>query len=267
MEQNNTDTIPDTPAPLPTVRAAEVADIKAAFVAGWSDFRRAPLFGLFFGAFFACGGFAVFWILLQLRQPWWIAPFAVGFPLLGPFAAVGIYDVSRRLNGPEPLKWGSVLSAVFAERKRQLPSMAFIVLLVFWSWIYQVRTLTALFAGLSPFSTLDSFVDFITGSVNGIAYLAVGSVVGAIMALALYTVTVIAIPLLLDKELDFMSAIITSIKTVFASPVVMLGWGVVITLLALIGIATACLGLIVIFPVLGHTTWHLYTRLVVHAQA
>lgn len=251
------------PKPLPQVRKAAFSDIADALSNGFKDFVKAPLYGLFFGAFFAFGGVAILLILTQLQQPWWILPIAVGFPLVGPFAAIGVYDVSRRLGGASPLRWGPVLAAVFAQRKRQLPIMAFVVLFIFWVWMYQVRTLVALFAGLNPFSTFQSFLDFSVGTPEGLAFLGVGTAVGAFMSLALYSVTVISIPLLLDREIDFISAIIVSIKAVFESPVAMLGWGVIVTLSALAGIATGFLGLLVIFPVLGHATWHLYRRIVI----
>lgn len=263
MTDNPDDMVDVLPKPLPKVRRGRLADITVAFSSGFKDFLRAPLFGLFFGAFFALGGFAILFILVELKQPWWILPIAVGFPLVGPFAAIGLYEVSRRLGRGEKLAWGGILSAVFAQRKRQLPIMAFVVLFIFWVWIYQVRTLVALFAGLNPFSTLQSFIDFTIGTPEGLAFLGVGTVVGAFMSLALYSVTVMSIPLLLDRDIDFMSAIIVSIKAVFESPVIMLGWGVIVTFGAIMGMATGFLGLLVIFPILGHTTWHLYRRIVV----
>ncbi|MEO0411986.1 MAG: DUF2189 domain-containing protein [Pseudomonadota bacterium] len=262
MTDKSQDDIDVLPAPLPSIRHMTKEDILGALKAGVKDFMRAPLYGLFFGGFFAIGGFFLLYMLASYKQPWWIMPMAFGFPIIGPFAAVGLYEVSRRLRGNETLSWGGVLSAAVNERKRQLPTMAFIVMFVFWIWMYQVRTLVALFAGLNPFSTVQSFTDFLFASTNGYAFLAVGTTVGAFMSLALYSITVISIPLLLDREIDFMSAIIVSIKTVLESPVVMLSWGIVVTFLALFGMATGFLGLLIVFPILGHATWHLYERAV-----
>jgi len=262
MSEQHSEGIDVLPEPLPQVRKAQVQDIADAFAAGLKDFLNAPLYGLFFGAFFSLGGAAILYFLTELKQPWWIVPIAVGFPLIGPFAAIGLYEVSRRRAANIPLYWKEVLSVVIAQRKRQLPVMAFVMLFIFWVWMYQVRTLVALFGGLHPFATLEGFFDFALGSTEGWAFLAVGTCVGAFMALALFSVTIISIPFLLDREKDFISAIIVSIKTVFESPAVMLGWGCVVTAGALIGIATGFLGLALIFPVLGHTTWHIYKRLV-----
>lgn len=253
---------PQNPAgALPDVNAIKASDIAAALKSGLSDFAQAPIFGLFFGGIMAIGGFTILYILMYLEQRWWILPAAFGFPLIGPFAAIGLYEVSRRLERGEKLVWGESLTTVFDARKGQLPWIGFAVLFIFWIWMYQVRTLIALVAGLSPFATLSDFTSFIK-TTEGALFLGVGSVVGAFMALALFAVTVIGIPLLLDRDVDFMTAVLTSIKTVFASPAVMLCWGLFTTIMALIGIATGFFGLFLLFPILGHATWHLYRRAV-----
>ncbi len=100
------------------------------------------------------------------------------------------------------------------------------------------------------------------GSATGIAYLAVGTGVGAFLALALFSVTVVSIPLLLERERDFITAMIVSVKAVAASPGPMLGWGLVVTGLVLVSMLAGFVGLLVTLPVLGHATWHLYRRAV-----
>ena len=250
------------PAKLPEIRSVAAGDILAALKAGLADFIRAPLFGLFFGGIFAAGGLLILASLTLFDMPWMILPVAIGFPLVGPFVAVGLYEVSRRLAAGEPLGWREVLIVVFRQRERQLGWMAFVVLFIFWIWIYQVRLLLALFLGFKSFSSVDAFVTIVTTTPEGLGFLGVGTLVGAGLAFVLFSSTVIAIPLLLDSELDFVSAMITSFKTVFKSPVAMLGWGVIVTVLAVAAMLPAFLGLIVVLPVLGHATWHLYKRAV-----
>ena len=99
-------------------------------------------------------------------------------------------------------------------------------------------------------------------SPNGLMMLAFGSAVGAALALLLFMITVLGLPLLLDREVDFVTAMITSIKTVATSPAVLLGWGVVVTVSMLVACVPFFLGLLVVLPVLGHTTWHIYRRAV-----
>ncbi|WP_306117741.1 MULTISPECIES: DUF2189 domain-containing protein [unclassified Roseitalea] len=247
---------------MPAVNALTADDIRAALAEGWSDFRRAPLFGLFFAGVYAIGGLLIVQSLFVWEQSWMIYPVMIGFPLIGPFAAVGLYEVSRRLAAGEPLAWNEVLSVIRAQSRRELAFMAFVVLFIFWIWMYQVRLLIALVLGRMSFATWESFSSTVFTTSQGWTFLAIGHVVGAALALALFSVTVISIPMLLDRNVDFVTAMITSVKAVFASPVVMLGWGAIVTLAVIAGIIPAFLGLLVVLPVLGHTTWHIYKKAV-----
>lgn len=235
-------------------------DIAAALGAGIGDFFKAPVYGAFFGAIFALGGLFIVGALVYFQAPWMILPVMIGFPLIGPFAATGIYEVSRRLEAGEPLSWRAILVTVFRQRERQMGWMAFVVLFIFWIWIYQIRILLALFLGFNTPSSVEGFVTVVLTTGNGMMFLAVGTLIGAILALFLFSATVIAMPLLLDTERDFVTAMITSFKVVSHNPWPMLGWGVVVTLLSLLAMAPAFLGLLVVMPVLGHATWHLYRR-------
>lgn len=248
---------------MPGVNALTPADIRAALMEGLSDFARAPLFGLFFGGIFALSGIVIVLALTLWNMPWMIYPVAIGFPLVGPFAAVGLYEVSRRLEAGRPLIWSEILSVVWAQRRRELSWMAFAMLFVFWVWMYQVRLLIALFLGRMSFATLDKFLTVVLTTPQGWLFLTVGHVVGAALALILFSITVISIPLLMEREVDFVTAMITSVRTVVASPVAMLSWGVVVTLCVILACLPFFLGLLVILPVLGHATWHLYRRAVV----
>ncbi len=247
---------------MPEVRPVGSGDIRAALVAGWRDFRRAPAFGLFFGAAYALGGLVIVLSLTRWHVPWLIYPAAIGFPLIGPFIAVGLYEVSRRLERGERLDWPGVLGVVWAQRRRELGWMAFVMLFIFWVWMYQIRLLIALVLGRLSFSTLPKFVDIVLTTPEGWAFLVLGHIVGAVLALILFSVTVVSVPLLMERDLDIVTAMATSVRAVLASPVPMLGWGVVVTLMVLAGAASAFIGLLVVLPVLGHATWHLYRCIV-----
>ena len=218
------------PPKMPVVRSVSPDDIRASLKAGISDFARAPQFGLFFGGIYTAGGLLILASLTLFDQTWMIIPIAIGFPLIGPFVAVGLYEVSRRLAAGKPLSWREILLVVVNQRERQLGWMAFVVLFIFWIWIYQVRTLVAVFFGFKAFSSLRAFLEIVTTTQEGVGFLAVGTVVGAVLACVLFSVTVVSMPLLLDRDVDFVTAMITSIKAVVKNPVVMLGWGVVVTI-------------------------------------
>lgn len=247
---------------MPKVNALTAADLRACLAQGISDFARAPLFGLFFGAVFTVIGMVIVLALTSWGTPWMIYPFAIGFPLVGPFAAAGLYEVSRRLENGSPLGWSEVLMAVWAQRRRELSWMAFVMLFVFWMWMYQVRLLLALILGRMSFSTLEKFLTVVLTTEQGWTFLAVGHLVGGALSLILFSITVISIPLLMDREVDIITAMITSVKAVLASPLPMLVWGVAVTLAVLIACAPFFLGLLVVLPVLGHATWHIYRRAV-----
>ncbi len=243
---------------MPEVVEVTWETIRQSLGKGLADFRRAPLYGLFFGTFFAAGGIAIILFLNVLNTLWLILPIMIAFPLVGPFAATGLYEVSHKLSTGEPITWKGILLTVFEQRERQTGWIAFVVLFIFWVWVYLIRVLIAIFMGFGVPSTISGFIDAVLNTSNGMAFLATGTVIGGVLALVLFSATVISMPLILDTELDFVSAMITSFKTVVKSPVPMLGWGVIVTLLAMISMVPMFLGLIVVFPILGHATWHLY---------
>lgn len=250
---------PDAPA----IRRVDSGDIAESLREGVSDFMRAPLFGLFFGAVYAAGGLLLFASLTIWDTAWAIIPLATAFPLIGPFIAVGLYEVSRRLSSGERVGWPEVLGVVFAQKDRQLAWMGFVMLFVFWIWAYQVRLLLALFLGLSSFSTLDGFFHVVLTTENGLIFLAVGTAIGAALSLILYSVTVIAMPLLVDRDLDVITAIVTSVATVRRSPGPMVFWAACVTIAMLLAMIPAFIGLLVVLPILGHATWRLYEKAIV----
>ncbi len=249
--------------PMPTVNALSFDDLKDCLRSGISDFRSATIFGLFFGGVFAVGGIFIIQSLLVWKKIWMIYPVMISFPLIGPFAAVGLYEVSRRLQAGQPLAWNEILSVIWNQASRELRWMAFVMLFVFWIWMYQVRLLIALILGQMTFSTWGEFFQIIATTPQGWTFVIVGHVVGAFLALFLFSITVISFPILLERDLDFITAMITSVSAVFKSPVVMLSWGVFVTLSVMVSFIPAFLGLLVVLPVLGHATWHIYKKAVV----
>lgn len=235
------------------IQAATVDDIKAALSAGMADLWRRPMFSLFFGLVYAVNGAALLLGLTVLDQIWIVIAAGVGFPLVAPFLAAGLYEMSRHFSRDEGFSASDIFLSIVRQQRREFSWMAFIVLFIFWMWAYQVRILLAIFLLNHSFSDLDGFIQILMTE-DGIAFLAVGSVIGAVIATILFSLMVMSLPLLLDKEADFITAMITSVQTVQKSPVVMIGWGAVIGALTLAAAAPALLGVIIIFPLLGHTS-------------
>ncbi len=232
-------------------------DLRAALRAGLEDFKAVPIFGLFFSVFYVAGGLGLWFGLIASGQPAWFLPIAAGFPLFAPFAAVGLYEVSRRREAGEPLSWGPILVALRGRGDGQLALMAVGVLIAFGFWIILARGIFAIFLGRSGIGFESIGILF---SLPGLGMIIVGSAVGGLVALALFTVTVMSLPMLLDRDVDFVTAMIASTQTVTGNPQVMLKWAALIAGLLFAAMIPLFLGLFVVLPVLGHATWHLYRR-------
>ncbi len=263
-------TPPDNPARqqpgVPEVNTVTVEDITASLKAGFSDFLARPVMSGFFGLFYAVFGILFVWCLVWLGQIWMIIPAAVGFPLVAPFAAAGLYEMSRRLQRGESFGWSDILTVMADQRKREMGWMAFVTLFIFWVWMYQVRLWLAIILQDASFSDFEGFLNIVFFTPEGWTFLAIGTCVGAFLSAVLFAVTVFAMPMLLDRETNFVTAMLTSIRVVAENPVVMLSWAAIITVTMLISLAPAFLGLIFTLPILGHTTWHLYQRAVSPAE-
>ena len=239
------------------------SDLTAALAAGWRDFAAMPRFGLFFGGVYVLAGIAIGWFTVTGGELSWLIPAIAGFPLVAPFIAVGLYEASRRRAAGQSLTWRAVLGALKGHDDDQILSMGVIVFVAFSFWMIVAHAIFAVFmaeSGMSASGKGGLLAPFLTPS--GLAMLAVGSVVGAVMAFAFYAMTVISLPLLVDRKVDFLTEIIASLKTVRCNFTVMLGWAAIIAVLLFVAMLPGFLGLLVALPVLGHATWHLYVRVV-----
>lgn len=221
-------------------------------VLGWRDFKRAPGIGLFYGTCFTTMG----WILLKVFEysPAWTLALSAGFLLVGPFLCLGLYDVSSKLERGAKPDFGDSLTA-WDTKLGTMAIFGTVLLVLEMVWARASLVVFALsFEGMPDFQgSLLKLVDpenveFI------IAYIGVGSIFAALI----YAVSVVSIPMILDRQTDAISSGLTSIRLCLSQPGVMLIWGVLITLLVVAAMLPGFLGLLVIGPVLGHATWHAY---------
>jgi uncharacterized membrane protein len=254
-------TIDTSPAPdrIAVRDDLAVADLAAALAAGWRDFIAMPRFGLFFGGVYVLAGLGIGWATISGGNLSWLIPAIAGFPLVAPFIAVGLYEASRRRAAGEPLTWRAVLGALKGHGDDQILSMGVIVFVAFAFWMIVAHAIFAIFMAESGMGA-NSLAALL--SPPGLAMLTVGSAVGAGMAFAFFAMTVISLPLLVERKVDFLTAIIASLRTVRRNPAVMTGWAAIIAGLLFAAMLPAFLGLMAALPVLGHATWHLYRRVI-----
>lgn len=257
---------PPSPAMI-RVNTVTSEDVAASLRAGFSDFLTHPVMSGFFGLFYAVFGILFVWGLFWLGKVWMVLPAAIAFPLVAPFACAGLYEMSRRMQRSEHFGWSDILTVMARQRRREMGWMAFVTLFVLWIWFYQFRTLLVIILQDSPFSDVQGFLNIVFFTPEGWTFLVIGTLVGAILSAVLFSVTVVAMPMLLDRDIDFVSATLTSLRVVRENPVVMLGWAAIIMATMVLSLVPAFLGLIFTLPILGHTTWHLYQRAVSPAGA
>ena len=247
-------------APLPDVAHLTLGDIGHALKAGLADFRKAPQFGLFFSSVYVLGGIILVWLGAGTVE--WTFAMTLGFPLVAPFAAVGLYEVSRRIERKGAMDWYKILGVVKSEKDRQIPWMGAIILIYFLFWSFLAHMIFALFMGLSVMRNVSSSYEvFLTA--NGLTMIGVELAVGAILAFILFALTVTSLPHLLEKEVDFVTAMLLSVQVVKENPLVMLVWASIVAGLTVAAMVPMFLGLLIVMPVLGHATWHLYKRALV----
>lgn len=247
-------------ADSPAVRHIGLERPWAWLAAGWRDLAAYPVISLSYGLVFALCGLLLLFLTSQLRM-WYVAlPLAAGFMLLGPVLAVGLYDVSRRREGGEPVTF-ALTAVAWRRNPSQLGLMALMLMLFFLVWIRLATLIFALFYGYHT-PPLDTLVQEVFFSTNSLAFLFVGNLTGAILAALVFAISAVSIPMLLDRNVNAVAAIGTSLRAVQENPGPMAVWAALIVLFTAAGMVVFFLGLIVALPLIGHATWHCYRDLV-----
>jgi uncharacterized membrane protein len=255
-----TTTIPvsESALPIPNVRRIALNQPWQWLGAGWNDLRRAPVASLTYGLLFVLMGY----LLVATVEGQFTAVLALttGFLLVGPFLAMGLYDISRRLEAGAPVSLGRALTAW---RANILPIALFVVVvgLVMMVWARFAAVLFAVLVGGREFS-VDVAAAQLFFSGSGLTFLLVFAGVGALVAAAVFALSAVSIPMLLDRRTDVLTAILTSIAAVRANPAPMALWAALIVTFTGLGLLTFYLGLVIALPLIGHATWHAYRSLV-----
>ena len=250
------DTRPAAPA-FPKLREVPVEQPLVWLRRGWGDLLGCPLPSLFYGACFAGGGALM--VLALGGAPEYIAAVTSGFLIGGPFFAIGLYEISRRREKGQSCSLGPTLTA-WRGNAGNLGLFTALLLVIFLVWARASMVVFALFySGEMP--TLSGFLRHVV-STDHLGFLAAYFAVGGLFALIAFALSLIAIPLMLDRGHDAITASIASVRALFMNPGAMFVWAGLIALLGGLGLLTFLAGMLVIGPLLGHATWHAYRDLV-----
>ncbi|WP_334135767.1 DUF2189 domain-containing protein [Tepidimonas sp.] len=223
---------------------------------GWRDFRACSRLGLFYGACFALMGQAL-WQTFQ-HAPAYVLALSAGFLLMGPFLALGLYDASRALEeGRRP----SLRASLWAWRPTLSTMAIFAGVLLILEMLWGRASLVVFAVTMDTMPSTENMLAALL-SLDNLEFLITYVAVGAIFAGLIFVSSVISIPMILDRQTDAVSAALTSFRACLQNPGVMLLWGALITVLCLLAMLPAFLGLLVVGPVLGHATWHAYRHIV-----
>lgn len=245
-------------SPFPRVRKG----ISMAAPFGWvsrglDDLKGCPPASMFYGCCFAAMGFVISVVFARYYQ--YVSALVGGFLLLGPFLSIGLYEVSRRRARSLPCALLPTLAA-WRRNAGNIAIYSLILTVIFLVWARASLVTFALFY-TSEMPSLKNFVEQVL-SVQNVEFLAIYACVGLVFAALVFAVSVVSIPLMLDRDQDSITAIIASFLALINNLPAMIVWALIIAVLVAIGFATLYIGLIFTVPIVGHATWHAYRELI-----
>jgi uncharacterized membrane protein len=246
------------------IRSITTADLRIALARGFSDFDTRPTHLFILCAIYPVVGIIFARLTFGYEVLPILFPLVSGFALVAPLAATGLYELSRRREQGLDFSWWHVFDVLHCPSIRSLVLLGAVMSVVFFAWLFAAQSIYHLYFGNWEPASISDFLFQIFRTDSGLKLIVVGCGVGFVFAVVSMSMTVISIPMLLDVNVGVITAFRTSIRVVFANPVTMAIWGCIVVAALLIGSLPIFVGLAVVLPVLGHSTWHLYRRAVEH---
>ena len=247
---------------LPRVRTITPRDLVDALAKGFDDFKAMPTHALFVSLIYPIAGLIIAIAVSGTNLLWLIYPMATGFALIGPVAAIGLYELSRRREQGLDTSWSHAFDLLQANSFRSIVALGLVLLLLFAVWIGVAQTIYWIYFGYAVPESIDGFARQVLTTEAGHRMILIGNAVGFLFALVAFVISVVAFPLLLDRQIGAAAAAATSVRAVLRNPLTMALWGLIVAVALLLGSLPFFVGLAVVVPVLGHATWHLYRRVV-----
>jgi uncharacterized membrane protein len=247
---------------VPVVRRITVSDLWDALRKGVGDFAAVRADVLFIGLIYPLAGLLLARLAFSYDLLPLMFPLVSGFALLGPLAAVGLYEISRRREAGLPVHWVDALDVFRSPAFSSILGLGAVLLGLFLLWMAAAWGIYAATLGPAPPASVPGFLHDVFQTPAGWTMIVTGFAVGFLFAAAALAISVVSFPLLLDRDVGIGAAIATSLRAVAANPVPMALWGAIVAGALVVGSAPALVGLIFVMPVLGHATWHLYRKVV-----
>lgn len=244
------------------VRKISVADLKDSLRLGWEDFKAVPTHAIMLALIYPVLGLVLARATLGYSILPLLFPLAAGFALLGPFAALGFYDLSRRRENDEDATASHALGVLSSPSIGAMLGLGAALLILFLVWLTVAQSIYNSIFGYAAASSIPNFLNEVLMTPKGLSLIIMGCGVGFLFALVALCVSVVSFPMMLDRHASAADAVLTSLRVVAQNPVQMAIWGLIVAVLLVIGTVPFFLGLTVVIPVLGHATWHLYRKVV-----
>jgi uncharacterized membrane protein len=248
---------------LPRVRTITPRDLIEVLRKGRDDFLAMPTHAIFLCLIYPIAGIVIAAASFGYNLLPLLYPMAAGFAVLGPVAAVGIYELSRRREQGLDTDSSHVFDLLQAESFRAILALGFILLAIFGIWIAVANAIYVAYFGYAAPESPAEFARQVLTTSAGHRMILVGNAIGFLFALVAFTISVVAFPLLIERKISATAAAATSVKAVLRNPLTMALWGLIVAAGLLLGSLPFFVGLAIVIPVLGHATWHLYRKVVV----
>jgi uncharacterized membrane protein len=247
---------------VPAIRKIGFSDLADALAKGWDDFSVMPSHAIFLCLIYPLVGIFLIGLAFGYSVLPLLFPLAAGFALIGPVAAVGLYELSRRREAGLDSHWTHAFDVLRSSSLPAIIALGLLLMGIFLAWLGSAQAVYQSLFGYLPPQSYAQFVQDIFTTPAGWQLIIWGNLIGFGFAVWALIISVVSFPLLVDRDVGAAAAITTSVRAVAANPVTMAAWGLIVAALLLIGSLPAFMGLAVAMPVLGHATWHLYRKVV-----